>query len=259
MMLTQEDLDLEITFPLWGYLNRFLSRGFPTPLELRHHDRHLLTCKRQRELPDEWKAKLGRTGRSSDDRRAFTAVLLYLIGTKGSCTNCGGPARPAIKKKLGFQICVALPETTPEAVRSHLGSSCCNCFLSKHPRPCAFVPNVPRPKIINDDSWTHTSRETSQSSEEDADVSRLASEVEDERPSPSSPAQTSALPAAPLAFSINSQSLPIENTKTVYEVEKWEFAPGCIRSEAEGRPNSKLVAIFCSFVVAHGRLTDNLK
>ncbi len=66
-------------------------------------------------------------------------------------------------------------------------------------------------------------------------------------------------PLPPFAFSINSQSLPIENTKTVYEVEKWEFAPGCIRSEAEGRPNSKLVAIFCSFVVAHGRLTDNLK
>jgi len=134
--IDQNDADSdEDDLNVWDHIKPFLTDDFiypAAPLDL-----YLLSCDRQREIPEAWKDKVRGLGPKVAGSQAFTALLIYLTGVQGACSQCSIRSR-----QLPLPICVGLPLAIPEGLRRQMDSmQCCNCECVRagNSPPCVFM------------------------------------------------------------------------------------------------------------------------
>ena len=157
---------------------------------------------------------------------SFQALLLYLTGDKGLCNSCrkGGQT---------FDACIGLRNPSP-VLKEAFASACCNCYFREDMRPCAVVYSMQpddeeeRPEIPK--------------------VTPVPVPVFPRRQPKraAAPAHTTQAPTAPVSIAAPDIAAPDSQldvgnmpANSLIELEDWELAPGRIRDEAQGNPESK--------------------
>lgn len=232
----------------WAQISRFLPNHGRDLYPESHPNKSLLLLPTQRDIPAEWIRQLSLFRSGDADSANFTALILYLVGVKGGCSNCNDE-----RDDLPFDECVALPSNASAPLRSYFGTQntrCCNCFSLSRSRPCMFV------RAANESSQLRTrhGRDSSIMSPFEASTSRWKlgpagiapgdrkrlkrrAQVVDLEPDSDTGLHNTLEPSSsPQMASPTS----LKNRFARKEgIEAWEVAPGHIRTAVDGRSESK--------------------
>ncbi len=200
------------------------------------------------------KHELHRIGGDATAAAKVKALVLYLVGVKSYCTNCGELDRVGVgrqnKNKPAFDMCVAVALDAPPPLLEYLGPTCCNCLIGGHSRPCIVVRPIGAATAAATAAKSRKRKRSSSldlSSEPSSDGQTDASLSQDRQSAPSVDADDDGSSGSDeggpsrTANADTTCTLRSAHGKPIVpvEAEQWEFAPGRIRANIRGSQTSK--------------------